>query len=210
MFKLEQGWLTVALLCAMIVVAGGGVAAASWTDSLQVAWICGVLGVFAGLALARSRFNGFTAFLFATVYGIFVTGFFIALDLKGDWHARSLEIVIRLNNFLYKAIYGGVSRDALPFPVAISLIFWFIGILSAWSVFRRGAVWPAVIPAGVGLLINAYYYLGPVRLDLYLALYVLLALMFVARMNLLDREREWQSARVLYSTDLRLDFLRAG
>ncbi len=210
MFKLEEGWLTVALLCAMVTVSGSGVAAAGWTDSLQAVWLCGVVGVFAGLALARSRFSGPVVLLFALVYGLFVVGFFIGTDLDGNWNRRSLELVIRLNNFIYKALFGGTSRDSLPFPVSVSLIYWFIGVLSAYSVFKRGTVWPAVIPAGVGLLINAYYYLGPVRLDLYLAVYVLLALMFVARMNLLDREREWQTARVLYSTDLRLDFLRAG
>ena len=210
MFKLEEGWLTVALLCAMVTISGSGIAAAAWTDSLQAAWLCAVVGVFAGLALAKSRFHGPVVLLFSVVYGLFVVGFFIGLDLDGDWHRRSTELVVRLNNFIYKALFGGTSRDALPFPVAVSLIYWFIGVLSAYSVFKRGTVWPAVIPAGVGLLINAYYYLGPVRLDLYLAVYVLLALMFVARMNLLDREREWQTARVLYSTDLRLDFLRAG
>ncbi len=210
MFKLEEGWLTVALLCAMVTVSGSGVAAAGWTESLEAVWLCAVVGVFAGLALAKSRFSGPVVLLFALVYGLFVIGFFIGLDLDGNWNRRSLELVIRLNNFIYKALFGGTSRDYLPFPVSVSLIYWFIGVLSAYSVFKRGTVWPAVIPAGVGLLINAYYYLGPVRLDLYLAVYVLLALMFVARMNLLDREREWQTARVLYSTDLRLDFLRAG
>ncbi len=210
MFKLEEGWLTVLLLCAMIVVAAGGVAAAGWTDGLDAAWITGVVAIFVGLALARSRFSGTTAFLFATVYGLLVVGFFVGLSLTGDWHARSLEMVLRLNAFLYKVLHGGTSRDPLPFPITISLIFWYMGVLGAWTVFRRSGVWAAVIPAGVGLLVNAYYYLGPARLDLYLAVYVLLALMFVARMNLLTREREWQSARVMYSPDLRVDFLRAG
>jgi transglutaminase-like putative cysteine protease len=210
MSKVEDGWLTILLLCAMIVVAGGGVAAAGWADGLNAAWITGLVAIFAGLALARSRFSGGTAFLFATIYGLVVVGFFIGLGLQGDWHSRSLELVLRLNAFLYKVLHGGTSRDPLPFPVSVSLIFWYIGILSSWSVFRRSAVWAAVIPAGVGLLVNAYYYLGPSRLDLYLAVYLLLALMFVARMNLVAREREWQSARVSYSPDLRLDFLRAG
>jgi transglutaminase-like putative cysteine protease len=208
--KLEEGWLTVALLGGMMVVAAGGVAAAGWTEHLHVAWITGLLGIVAGLALAKSRFSGSSAVLFATVYGLFAVGLFIGMGLQGTWHERSVAIIVRLNNFLYTAIHGGTSRDPLPFPVTISLIFWYIGVLNAWSVFRRGSVWPAIIPAGIGLLVNAYYYLGPVRLDLYLAVYVLLALMFVARMNLLAREREWQSARVLYSPDLRLDFLRAG
>src|SRR5258706_584069 len=104
MFKLEEGWLTVLLLCAMMIVAAGGVAAAGWTDGLNAAWITGIFAIFAGLALARSRFSRGNAFLFATLF----------------------------------------------------------------------------------------------------------ALLFGARMNLLTREREWQSARASYSPDLRLDFLRAG
>src|SRR5688572_17176505 len=116
MFKLEEGWLTVALLCAMVTVSGSGVAAAGWTESLQAAWLCGVIGVFAGLALAKSRFSGPVVLLFATVYGLFMVGFFIGADLDGDWNRRSTELVIRLNNFIYKAIFGGTSRDPLPFP----------------------------------------------------------------------------------------------
>jgi len=84
--KLEEGWLTILLLCAMIVVAAGGVAAAGWADGLNAAWITGIVAVLAGLALAKSRFAGGTAFLFATVYGLFVVGFFIGLGFEGDWH----------------------------------------------------------------------------------------------------------------------------
>jgi len=177
---------------------------------LWVAWLIGVIGVFAGLALAKSRFSGAAAALFAAVYGAFCVGFFICLLLEGTWHERSLELVLRLNNFLYKALHGGTSRDTLPFPVLVGLIFWACGVTGAWAVFRRSAVWPAVLPAGVGLLVNAYYYLGPARVDWYLAVYVVLALMLMAQLSLVAREREWRSARVAYSPDMRLDFLRAG
>ncbi|MGH2521058.1 MAG: DUF4129 domain-containing transglutaminase family protein [Anaerolineales bacterium] len=210
MAKLEEGWITVALLAAMLTAASWGVAAASWAEGLWAGWATAMFGLLAGLALAKSRFSGLQATLFALVYGAFAVGFFICLNLEGDWHQRSLEFVIRMNNFLYKLIYGGTSRDALPFPVFVATVFWFAAVNGAWAVFRRGSAWPAVIPAGLALLVNVYYYLGPVALDLYLAVYVLLALILVSRMNLFAREREWQAARVAYSPDLRFDFLRAG
>lgn len=213
MFKLEEGWITVALLAALLTVAAWGVGMASWTDGLWAVWPAALVGLFAGLALAKSRFGGLQATLFAIVYGVFTVGFFICLDsdlVRGDWHQRSVELAWRLNNFLYKLIYGGTNRDALPFPVVVGLIFWCMSVLAAWSVFRRSQAWPAVIPGGLGLLVNVYYYLGPVQLDLYLATYVLLALLLVARMSLLAREREWQAARVAYSPEMRFDFLRAG
>jgi transglutaminase-like putative cysteine protease len=208
-FKLEEGWLTVALLAAMVTVAAWGIAASSWAEGLWAAWLVGVIGVLAGLALAKSRFKGFTAAIFALVYGLFCVGFFVSLILKGTWHERSLELVTRIGTFIYKALFGGTSRDALPFPVFVGLIFWTLGAWGAWSVFRRGAVWPAILPAGVGLMVNAYYYLGPARIDLYLAVYVVLALMLLARMSLLAREREWRRERVAFSPDARLEFLRA-
>ena len=209
MVKLEEGWLTVALLAAMVTVAAWGIAAASWAEGLWAAWLVGVIGVFAGLALAKSRFKGLTASFFALVYGLFIVGFFTCFILEGTWHERSVELVNRIGTFIYKALFGGTSRDALPFPVFVGLIFWLLGVWGAWSVFRRGAVWPAILPAGVGLMVNAYYYLGPARIDLYLAVYVVLALMLLARMSLLDREREWRKSRVSFSPDLRLEFLRA-
>ena len=210
MLKLEEGWLTVVLMCVMLTVAGWGVAVASWTQGLWAAWVAGVVGILAGLVLAKSRFSGAIASLFALVYGLFWVGLLMGLMLEGSWHERSLELVTRLNIFLYKVIFGGTSRDVLPFPTFISLLFWSFGVLGAWSVFRRGSVWLAVIPGGAGLLINAYYYLGPSRIDLYLAVYLLLALLLVTRVSLLAREREWQAARVAYSPEIRFDFLRAG
>src|SRR5580765_6623791 len=113
MFKLEEGWLTVLLLCAMGVVAAGGVAAAGWTDGLNAAWITSIVAIFTGLALARSRFSGSTAFLFATVYGLFVVGFFVGLSLPGDWHARALALIVRLNAFLR------LARRHLARPAAV-------------------------------------------------------------------------------------------
>jgi len=210
MRKLEEGWLTVLLLCALITTSAMGVSAAGWSQGLWGAWIIGIIAVFTGLVLAKSRFNGTTATFVSLVYGLFCVGVFIAWDLSGDWHERSLELVVRMNNFLYKALTGGTSRDALPFPVFVGLIYWAVGVDSAWSVFRRASVWPAIIPAGVALLINIYYYLGPVDLDLYLAMYALLSLILLARMSLLAREKEWQVARVAYSPEMRFDFLYAG
>ncbi len=210
MFKLEEGWITVALLAAMMTAASWGVAAASWAEGLWAGWFTGLTGIVAGLVLSKSRFSGPRASVFALIYGLFAVGFFISANLDGDWHQRSLEFVVRMNNFLYKLIYGGTSRDPLPFPVFVATVFWLVGVSGAWAVFRRGSVWPAIIPGGLALTINVYYYLGPVQLDLYLAVYVLLALILVARMSLFAREREWQAARVAYNPELRFDFLRAG
>ncbi len=210
MFKLEEGWLTVFLVCALIFVSAAGVEACQWQDGLWTAWATGLLGVAAGVVLAKSRFKGLTVVLFAIVYGLFCVGFMSGFLLAGDWHMRSVEFVTRMGTFILKLIFGGVSRDALPFPVLISTLFWVMGVSGAWMLFRRQTVWPAILPAGLMLIINAYYYRGPVDLDVYVAVYALLALLLLGYSSLLMREREWRLAGVSFSPEMRLDFLRAG
>lgn len=208
--RLEEGWITVVLLAALMTVSSWGVIVAGWTDYLWATWPAALIAIGAGLALAKSRFTGIQATVFAFTYGLFVVGYLLCLNLSGDWHERSVELVVRLNNFLYRLLYGGTNRDTLPFPVVVALLYWVMGAAAAWAIFRRGQAWTAVIPGGVGLFINTYYYLGPVQLDWYLAVYVLLGLLLVARMSLLAREREWRAARVSFNPEMRFDFLRAG
>jgi transglutaminase-like putative cysteine protease len=210
MFKLEEGWLTVFLVCALMFVSAAGVEACQWADGLWTAWCAGLVGVLAGLALAKSHFKGPTAALFATVYGIFVVGFFIGFLLPGDWHARSVELAERMGTFVLKLILGGASRDALPFPVLISSLFWLMSVSGAFMLFRRGAVWPVILPAGLMLVINAYYYQGPANLNVYVIFYALAALLLLGYTSLLAREREWRQTGVIFNPEIRLDFLRAG
>jgi transglutaminase-like putative cysteine protease len=210
MLKLEEGWLTVFLACALMLVSAAGVEACQWADGLWTAWCTGLLGVLAGLALAKSHLKGLTAALFATVYGIFCVGFFSSFLLTGDWHVRSVGVADRMGTFFLRLILGGTSSDALPFPVLISSLFWLMGVSGAWMLFRRNAVWPAILPGGLMLVINAYYYQGPANLNVHVMLYVLAALLLLGQTSLLAREREWRRTGVIFNPDIRLDFLRAG
>lgn len=209
MIKLEEGWATVLLVAALVTVAAWGVEAPGWAPGLWIAGLAGVSGVLLGVALSKSRFSGPLATLLAAGYGLVLVGLGLCLLLEGTLYRRLWELIIRLNNFLYYALNGGTSRDILPFTFSVGLIFWAIGVSAAWSVFRRGAIWPAILPAGTILLINAYYYVGE-RLELYVAAYLVLSLLLLTRVNLLSREREWRVARVAFTPDTRFEFLRAG
>lgn len=209
MFKLDEGWATVLLVVALAIVAAWGVEAPGWAPGLWVASLAGVSGVLFGVVLSKSRFRGPTATLLAAGYGLFVVAFALLPQLNGSFYRRAWELIIRINNFLYYALHGGTSRDILPFTVMVGLIFWIIGVTAAWSIFRRGAAWPAIIPGGLVLLINAYFYTNT-QLEFYLAAYLVLALLVLTRVNLLNHEREWRAARVAFTPEARFEFLRAG
>ena len=54
--KLEEGWFTVLLLCALSFIAAAGVEACQWADGLWTAWFTGIVGILAGLVLAMPAF----------------------------------------------------------------------------------------------------------------------------------------------------------
>lgn len=211
-FKLEEGWSTLALLIAMMIAVSRVLAAAEWTAGLDSTLLIGVLAVFTGLALARTRWTGWGTLPFVAGYGIFLIGWLNGRQLEGflTWQARINNLAARVWDFLVKAFSGGTSRDPLMFVVFVMAITWLIGLFAAWSVFRRKQVWPAVIPAGAALFINVYYYLGPNNLQVYLLAYLLILLLLVARMHLYRQEVKWRAARVAFNPELRLDFLRAS
>ncbi len=208
--KLEEGWLTVLLIGALCFIAAAGVEACQWTDGLWTAWATGLFGILAGLMLAKSKFDGKTAALFATAYGIFCVGFFVGFLLPGDLNARSVGLVVRMSTFFSKLMFGGISRDSLPFPVLIASLFWLMSVVGAWALFRRHSVWPAILPYGLMLVINVYYYQGPVDLNVHLALFAVVSLLLLGHTSLLLREREWRGASVVFNPELRFEFLRAG
>jgi transglutaminase-like putative cysteine protease len=210
MFKLEEGWLTPFLVCALMFIAAAGVDACNWTEGLWTAYGAGLIGVLAGLVLAKSRFKGSTAALFATVYGVFCVGSLIGFLLPGSAHERSLKLIGSMGTFFLKLMLGGSSRDLLPFPTLMAGLFWAMGAGGAWMLFRRHAVWPAILPAGLTLVINVYFYRGSANLDVHVALYTLTAVLLLGHTSVLTRELEWRKSGVLFNPDIRLDFLRAG
>ncbi|MCZ7667577.1 MAG: hypothetical protein M5U34_10365 [Chloroflexi bacterium] len=54
------------------------------------------------------------------------------------------------------------------------------------------------MPTGLVLLSVVYYYYGPKPLIYYLALYLVVALIFVARTHLIEQESLWRASSVRY------------
>lgn len=212
--KLSEGWGTLILLWLLITVAAMAIVAAEYTDEgIEVLLTIGTVGIVAGLALAKSRFPARWAHLFALVYGLAAIGYLVGGTLPGEdltWRARILNLADRQIVWVQKALDGQASRDSLIFVLQTSGVFWLLGYTAAWNTFRISRVWRAVIPTGLVLLSVVYYYNGPKPLAIYLTIYVLLALLFVARTYLVDQERGWRRAAVRYEEGIRFDFLRAA
>lgn len=212
--RLEEGWTTLFLVWSMIAVTAFAIMATEVTDQgLQVLLPVGTLAVLAGLLLAKSNFPARRAHLYALIYGLAIVAFAVGRTLPGDlpWRLRVFELWERQVVWMGKAVSGGISRDSLIFVLQTAAVFWLLGYTASWYTFRKPRVWRAVLPTGLVLLSVIYYYFGPKPLSIYMAIFALLALLYVARTHLVDREKSWRTASVFYDRDdVLLDFMRAS
>ena len=211
-FNLEEGWSTLALLLLLIIIPTVAIMQAELTPGTHILPVVGILAVLAGLLLAKSRFSANTAHLFSLVYGLFVVFYLVGTTLPPEltWHERILDLIARQVDWFQKAFGGGTSRDGLVFVVQTAVVFWLLGYTAAWYTFRKPRIWRVVLPTGLVLLSVVYYYYGPKPLLLYLAIYIVVALVFVARTFLVSQEQIWQATAVRYEQSIRSNFIRAG
>ncbi|HET6446942.1 MAG TPA: transglutaminase domain-containing protein [candidate division Zixibacteria bacterium] len=210
--KIEEGWFTLLLVWGLVSIAVAAIINADLIPGLEYLPFIATAGILTGLVLAKSKFSGQTAFLLALIYGLFVVTVVIGRELPGDltWRERVGDLIGRQLTWVGKAVTQGSSRDGLIFVIQTSFIFWFLATSAAWFTFRGAHVWRIVLPSGLVLLSVVYYYYGPKPLVAYLALYTLVALVFIARSHLVSQEKRWHSGLVRYEKGIRFSFLQAS
>jgi transglutaminase-like putative cysteine protease len=210
--KLEEGWFTLVLVWGLVIVAAATTLDAELMDGLEYLPLISTTAVFTGVILAKSRFSSRTAHTFGFIYGIALLTFILGSMLPESmtWQERIFDLVERQFIWITKALSQGSSRDGLIFVIHTSAVFWLLGYTAAWYTFREPRVYRVVLPSGLVLMSVVYYYYGPKPLAAYLALYALVALIYVARTHLVAQEKIWRTASVRYERDIRLNFLQAS
>ena len=210
--RLREGWPSFLLVWAMLLIASMAILQADLIDGLYVVPVAATLALLSGWLLGKSVFSERTAHTIALIYGLFFVTWLVGstLPLEGPWRERIFDLLSRQVDWLQKLRDGGTSRDGIVFVIQTTGVFWLLGYLAGWYTFRRPHVWRVIIPTGVVLLSVVYYYNGPKPLLIYLAIYTLLALLFVAITYLTGEERRWRSEAVRYDRAIQFDFLRAG
>lgn len=210
--QLKEGWITLLLLIAMMLVASIAIMETELISGLEIIPTAAILGLLVGVALAKSKFKDGTTYLFALIFGLFSIFYLIGLILPDQliWRERVFNIIARQADWFQKAFSGGTSRDGLIFVIQTTAVYWLLGYTAAWYTFRYPRLWRAVIPTGLVLMSVVYYYNGPRPLLLYLAAFAVLTLLYAARTHLAAQEDEWRSTAVRYERGIWFDFLRAA
>lgn len=200
------------LLALMLLITSGAVVLAEWVGGLSVLIPLTLIAMTLAYLLAISSFSDALISLFSLFYGAPLVWMFVSHTLPQQMTARQryLELWHRLSIWVEQAAEGGFSRDNLIFLLLLAIVYWFIGFNAAANTFRTKRVWLAVIPPGLALLINMYYYLGPVRMDVLLIVYLFLTFTLAVRANAVYREQMWRRKRVTFTPGIRFDLLRGG
>lgn len=183
---------------------------AAWSEGLDIVRLAVMGGALLGLMLALTRWDGPFPLVYSLLASIvWISTLFTRLVFSElSWRSGALEL-IRRNVEWVRALIGGTSgADNLIFVTQLSVLGWWIGYLAILSLFRHQRVLNAVIPAGVALLVNAFYAATP--MSGFLVSYAAAVLLLAIRVELARNEARWQMTRVRYPPDIIFDFLKAG
>jgi transglutaminase-like putative cysteine protease len=191
------------------------VAYADWMPGMSVALWAVFFGALAGLLLAHSSFPSWTAHLSSLIYGLFCVAW-IGVTRPGlveinDVRERVLLLVDRIIVWLRAALSNGTSNDAVIFVLIMSGLFWLLAYSAAWYSFRKRRIWHVILPAGVTLFSNVYFYAKEPPIWQFLLIYLACVVVLLALSNLADREENWLRNRVRFAgASLRGGFIATG
>ena len=206
--------VTLFVLFVMLFAVVNSIVVAEWTPGLSVAVWPMILGLLAGTALAFSNFPGWTAHITSFIYSLFVLGVIggthVSVPQNYEWRERIFVIIAKIINWARAAVNNDASRESLIFILVLCGLFWLLGYTAAWYSFRHRRIWHVILPAGVTLFSNVYYYGGVAPMSSYLIIYLVCALMLLVESHLDEREEVWRSEGVRFARGLRASFMVAG
>lgn len=200
------------LLLAAMVIASARLVSTDWVEELNILPMVVILGTLAGLALGYSRFSGVTAFFFSLAYGVFVVFWRLGSTMGAavPWNERIISVSGRLQSTITQLSQGQDVYDSILFLTAMAFLFWLLSSHAGYSLFRHGDAWSAILPTGATMfIIHINDKFWPFR-AWYLGIFLVLALMLIARMAYLRLRLEWQQTRTRTPTYIGLDMSRAA
>ncbi len=207
-------WLTAILLLAALVSVSVRLNTTDWTEYLEVTEFLVIFGVVLGLALGFTRFSGIVSFLISLLYGMVLVPWQLSLFLFSKsaenylWYEKIQVVVDRLGVVFYQLQNNELVQDSILFLIIISILFWFLGIYSGFSLVRYGNAWLSLFPAGITLVIIHIFDPGKDRRIWFVAAFIFFSLLLVGRVAYQLKKQHWQQTRTALPPALGFEFVR--
>lgn len=202
-FRPADGWATVLLLALNLMVVVWSVEQADWVPTPNLVSLI-LLAMLVGLFLSRLPLWGVLVLPLGLLIGLgVIVAQITSFRAEGMELANAAELWQRLYLWYDAARTGSINIDREPFAFGLMVATWLAGYLAAWVFFRHRNFWGVFILGGAGLLSNLTYL--PAEGSIYLGIYLLTALLLVARVQAVRRLREWR--RLGFQADSHLSIL---
>jgi transglutaminase-like putative cysteine protease len=205
-------WLSVILLIIIMQIAAARLVATLWTLALSLVMVVTFLGTVLGLALGKSVFNRFWVFVLAMIYGLILIPWQLGLTLDPAirWNDRLINLWGRLNIVIQELLTRRPITDNLLFLLLMAILFWVISTYAGVVLIREVNPWKVIIPAGIAaFVIHSFDPLLAIR-SLYLAFYLLFAILLVARMVYIKNRARWRESHTRTPPDIGFDISRVA
>jgi len=198
------------LLLAALITAASRLVATQWTDHLNLVQTLTFLGALAGLALGQSIFSPRQAAAFALAYGLFAVPWQLGLTLGEGilWTERLTSLAGRLIVALGQLARQEAVQDPLLFLSLMASLFWALSVHAGYNLTRHARPWHAILPAGLTLLIIQTYDPFVASRAWFLAGYLFLSILLLARLTYLHRYAHWQQTRIRLPPYIGFDLTR--
>ncbi len=198
------------IVTVMLLASAYSLQAAGWPLLMNTVTPALVFSVLFGFTLARSRYDELFSLLISTLYGILAVFMIAAINEPGGILDGSTSVISRVMLWVYDAATGGINSDNLVFTLLVASLFWYLGYNASWHIFRLDRVWRVILPPALIMLTNIVVYNGSATLDIYLLVFLFMALLLLVRSHMDAREWDWYINGVRGPVGLRNQFLRAG
>lgn len=210
-----QTGLTLLLCSAVIVALAQSFHAARWIRADSPVMTGFTLGLLCGLALARTRWNGWIAGGYSIIGSLAAASQALGgvvqlrgmLEAPGFWQAvellslRATAFYFRAGGWFSAALNGKTVEDNGFFIFLAAVLAWNTSVWLIWWVQRRKTALAGLLPGGALLALNIHLSQQNSAL---LLLFLLCAVLLLARTALLRRYADWDLRKVDYPYDLGL------
>lgn len=201
---LNWDWTSVLLTWGLLLIVTRRLLVTNWTDDLYIiAYIVNLAYLF-GLALAISHFKRQTVAVLSFFYGIFFVGWRLGLLQSSAqlWSQKILAIFIRLSLIFQRLSERQPVYDNLLFLVMMMILFWIIGLNTAYNLVRSRNLLRLITPLFLTIiLIHTFDPLVPAR-NAYLYAFSFLGLLVIGRLYYLQQKAHWSKKQFYISPQL--------
>ncbi len=205
-------WLSALLLIIMMQVAVGRLLATRWTEDLSLVQLTALLGTLLGLLLGFSVFRRFWVFFFTLAYGVIIIpwqlGLTLELEKPTTWLDRLNVLGVRLQVVFQELLTKEAVTDSILFIVLMAGLFWVLSVYSGVVLVRQGNPWKVILPGGITVFVIHSFDPLLVSRSWYLAFYLFVSLLLLARLVFLKNADTWRTRRTHTPPDMGFDFTR--